>query len=78
MINRITLQIFIGLNLIMVIGFILQKNTNYYIDNDVIKDPKLYYKNYTPNPSDLIISRSDYANKFYGFWLGQCIANWTG
>ncbi len=25
-----------------------------------------------------IISRSDYHDKLYGFWLGQCIANWTG
>lgn len=24
------------------------------------------------------ISRSDYRNSLYGFWLGQCIANWTG
>ncbi len=24
------------------------------------------------------ISRSDYAEKMQGFWLGQCIANWTG
>jgi hypothetical protein len=24
------------------------------------------------------ISRSDYAEKLEGFWLGQCIANWTG
>ena len=24
------------------------------------------------------ISRSDYRNKLYGFWLGECIANWTG
>src|SRR6056300_1753947 len=24
------------------------------------------------------ISREDYTNKLYGFWLGQCIANWTG
>jgi hypothetical protein len=24
------------------------------------------------------ISRSEYANNLYGFWLGQCIANWTG
>ena len=24
------------------------------------------------------ISRSDYQNKFHGFWLGQNIANWTG
>jgi hypothetical protein len=26
----------------------------------------------------IIISRQDYENKLYGFWLGQCIANWTG
>ena len=25
-----------------------------------------------------ILCRSDYAEKLYGFWLGQCIANWTG
>jgi hypothetical protein len=24
------------------------------------------------------IDRQHYANQFYGFWLGQCIANWTG
>jgi hypothetical protein len=30
-----------------------------------------------PNPQKEI-SRSEYANKLYGFWLGQCIANWTG
>lgn len=27
---------------------------------------------------EIIISREDYANQLYGFWLGQCIANWTG
>jgi len=26
----------------------------------------------------VIISRADYAHKLYGFWLGECIANWTG
>ena len=24
------------------------------------------------------ISRDNYYNQLYGFWLGQCIANWTG
>ncbi|MFN1834636.1 ADP-ribosylglycohydrolase family protein [Balneola sp. MJW-20] len=24
------------------------------------------------------ISRTEYAEQLYGFWLGQCIANWTG
>jgi hypothetical protein len=26
----------------------------------------------------VIISRDSYYNQLYGFWLGQCIANWTG
>ena len=26
----------------------------------------------------LAVSRSDYLEKLHGFWLGQCIANWTG
>lgn len=25
-----------------------------------------------------VISRAAYQNQLYGFWLGQCIANWTG
>ncbi len=41
-------------------------------------DPELTYKNYTPKLTDRIISRSSYQNKLYGFWLAQCIANWTG
>jgi hypothetical protein len=36
------------------------------------------YIDYSPQPSDRIISRSEYANRLYGFWLGQSIANWTG
>ncbi len=62
----------------MVLTLDFHEKENFYIGDEVIKDPNLYYKDYTPNPSDLIISRSDYANKLYGFWLGQCIANWTG
>jgi ADP-ribosylglycohydrolase len=48
------------------------------IDQHELVDPKLTYKNCSPNPTDRIISRSEYANKLQGFWLGQCIANWTG
>lgn len=44
----------------------------------ILKDTLLTYQNYTPNDSDIIISRDEYTNKLYGFWLGQCIANWTG
>ncbi len=42
------------------------------------RDSLLTYKTYTPEPTDLIISRADYKNKLYGFWLAECIANWTG
>jgi hypothetical protein len=41
-------------------------------------DPQLSYKQYNANPADLVISRADYHDKLYGFWLAQCIANWTG
>ena len=43
-----------------------------------IFDPELTYEDYTPRPSDLTISREKYYDQLYGFWLGQCIANWTG
>ena len=33
---------------------------------------------YVAKDSDLVLSRSEYYEKLYGFWLGQCIANWTG
>ena len=33
---------------------------------------------YRPGPNDRVISRADYQDKLQGFWLGQCIANWTG
>lgn len=41
-------------------------------------DPNLEYKDYKPSKTDVVVSRSEYAEKLYGFWLGQCIANWTG
>jgi hypothetical protein len=47
-------------------------------NQDVIKDSLLTYKEYLPKDGDLIISRKEYKEKLYGFWLAQCIANWTG
>lgn len=41
-------------------------------------NPTLEYKPYTRKPTDIVISRQAYFNRLYGFWLGQCIANWTG
>ncbi|MEO1257456.1 MAG: ADP-ribosylglycohydrolase family protein [Bacteroidota bacterium] len=36
------------------------------------------YKEYDSKKTDKIISRKKYLDQLYGFWLGQCIANWTG
>jgi hypothetical protein len=46
--------------------------------NQSMVDPELVYIDYSPKSTDRIISRSEYASKLHGFWLGQCIANWTG
>ncbi len=35
-------------------------------------------KDYDLSDSVIVISRMEYKDKLYGFWLGQCIANWTG
>ena len=43
-----------------------------------LTDPELKYPAYTPKPTDLILSRSKYMKQLQGFWLTQCIANWTG
>lgn len=42
------------------------------------RDPELEYPEYACQADDLVVSRSDYHEKLQGFWLGQCIANWTG
>lgn len=43
-----------------------------------LKNLEFNYKDYIKKDADLIISRAEYHNRLYGFWLGQCIANWTG
>jgi len=43
-----------------------------------LADPELEYPAYTPKTTDLILSRSKYMEQLQGFWLTQCIANWTG
>ena len=43
-----------------------------------LADPELEYPAYTPNATDLVLSRSKYIDQLQGFWLTQCIANWTG
>lgn len=58
--------------------FILIACSNPQEKENVISNPNLSYEKYTPSPTDQIISRSKYTDQLYGFWLGQCIANWTG
>lgn len=41
-------------------------------------NPDLKYNQYTPDRTSTVISREDYFYKLQGFWLGTCIANWTG
>ena len=43
-----------------------------------LRDPELSYPAYEPDGSELIVPRSEYIDRLQGFWLGQCIANWTG
>ena len=68
--------------LIVLMNFFLSckevKNDSSTAINNTLIDTNFVYNKYTPDSSDKIISRSEYANQLYGFWLGQCIANWTG
>ena len=45
---------------------------------DALQDVNLKYREYTPKGNEIVISREEYLNKLKGFWLAQCIANWTG
>jgi hypothetical protein len=41
-------------------------------------DPQLTYPDYQAKDGDRVVSRTEYMEKLEGFWLGECIANWTG
>ncbi len=45
---------------------------------NVLLDKNFIYKEYKPKGNEIIISRAQYLDKLKGFWLAQCIANWTG
>ena len=45
---------------------------------NVLIDSSFQYKNNKPTDNFFILNREKYHDKLYGFWLGQCIANWTG
>ncbi len=47
-------------------------------DKNTMVDSMQIYVEYHPKSTDIALSRTEYAERLYGFWLGQCIANWTG
>jgi len=60
------------------ISFLFSNNLGAQSKKNVVFNPDMTYKKYEPKNTDKVISRSEYLEKLYGFWLGQCIANWTG
>ena len=46
--------------------------------SEIDLNPDFEYTKSIPAGEFITISRKEYAAKLYGFWLGQCIANWTG
>ncbi|MCA0932940.1 ADP-ribosylglycohydrolase family protein [Lutimonas saemankumensis] len=73
------------LTLLIVMGFLLlhscnldQKKNSNQKDEVLPGADQMSESKYHPKPGDIILSREDYKNQLYGFWLGQCIANWTG
>ncbi|GMQ30290.1 ADP-ribosylglycohydrolase family protein [Algoriphagus confluentis] len=42
------------------------------------RNPTLTYATYEPKDLDFVLDRAEYASRLEGFWLGTCIANWTG
>jgi hypothetical protein len=41
-------------------------------------NPAMVYKTATQPAESIVIDRTKYREQLYGFWLGTCIANWTG
>ena len=69
------------ISIIFIISIIynrIQSTSLEKIHDHILINENFEYKQYSPSSTDMILSRSEYANKLYGFWLGQCIANWTG
>lgn len=54
------------------------RNSDFQPATNDLFDTELVYKDFKYQKNDLLISRKNYQDRLYGFWLGQCIANWTG
>ncbi len=71
------------LRLVCLTGFILILSGSCTLpaaerSGEVPASDRIEYRRYAPGPADLTVCRETYHDKLYGFWLGQCIANWTG
>ena len=55
-----------------------ENNTQGLLEANPLQDSELTYIGYKPKPDDRIVSRIHYLDQLEGFWLGLCIANWTG
>ena len=66
--NKLTQAILVVLLLILI----------FYNDISLNKSPFQNQKDHIARDSVIVIFRSEYRDKLHGFWLGQCIANWTG
>ena len=62
----------------LIVIFLISCSSEKNSKQRLIKNDNYTYKNYTPTGKEIIVSRNDYLNKLKGFWLAQCIANWTG
>lgn len=68
-------------NYLIITFFCFFSSCNLFVNEEINKplfSKNIVIKNYVPKENDLIINRSLYKDKLEGFWLGQCIANWTG
>jgi len=63
--------------IVLVVGFFSSCKINSKESKSLINQEYNYMK-YSPQSTDVVISRSQYLEQLEGFWLGQCIANWTG
>ncbi len=62
----------------LIISFLLLAACGKKVNPEAEINPEFTYRKFTPNGKVISVSRKQYADKLYGFWLGQCIANWTG
>ena len=62
----------------LIIGIVVLMASCQINVNKSSQDPNLKYLPYSTKSSDRQISRDDYQEHLEGFWLGECIANWTG